>query len=222
MELTILDPFGDYQTEGYLRNSYKEKDLKIVGRLETGAFEDQILETIRFLRRLQEIGYEHITETHRRLFESVYPWAGQDRSENAPHIAIVKAGYKTLFAHPFAIRMAAEYALNRAKDVRDLREHPGEVFGYLAHAHPFLEGNGRTILTIYAELCRRNGFHIEWEAIQKEAFLSALTEELLKPGSSMDKFLLPYVRTGTLSLKSSAVQLRSNFNRPEDESSDTG
>jgi cell filamentation protein len=98
-------------------------------------------------------------------------------------------------------------------DTARFREHPGEVFGYLAHAHPFLEGNGRTILTIYAELCRRAGFHIDWELIEKEAFLRALTDELLEPGSSMDGLLLPYVRTGTLSVKKAGAQLKSNFNR---------
>ena len=134
----------------------------------------QLHETIRFLRRLTRIDYEHVTETHKRLFSSVYPWAGQDRSENAPHIAIAKGGYKTLFSHPADIRRAADYALELARDMPRLREHPGEVFGYFAHAHPFLEGNGRTILTIYAELCRRGGFHIEWEAIDKDAFLQAL------------------------------------------------
>jgi len=30
MELKILDPFGDYQTEGYLRNLFKEKDLELL------------------------------------------------------------------------------------------------------------------------------------------------------------------------------------------------
>jgi len=34
----------------------------------------------------------------------VYPWAGQDRSATAPNIAIVKAGYKTLFAHPADVK----------------------------------------------------------------------------------------------------------------------
>ena len=136
MELKILDPFGDYQTEGYLRNSFKEKDLEIVGHLETAAFEAQVLQAIRSLRRRPTVDYEHITETHRQLFDSVYPWAGQDRSVNAPHIAIAKGGYKTLFAHPADIRKAAEYALNRAKDTKYLHDHPGEVFGYLAHAHP--------------------------------------------------------------------------------------
>jgi len=127
MELTVLDPFGDYQAEGYLRNLFKEKDLEIVGHLEAAAFEAQVLQAIRFLRRQPTVNYEHITETHRQLFDSVYPWAGQDRSVNAPHIAIAKAGYKTLFAHPADIRKAAEYALNRAKDTKYLRDHPGEV-----------------------------------------------------------------------------------------------
>jgi cell filamentation protein len=118
MELTVLDPFGDYQTEGYLRNLFKEKDLEIVGHLETAAFEAQVLQAIRFLRRQPTVNYEHITETHRQLFDSLYPWAGQDRSQNAPYIAIAKAGYKTLFAHPADIRKAAEYALDRAKDTK--------------------------------------------------------------------------------------------------------
>ena len=84
MELTVLDPFGDYQTEGYLRNLFKEKDLVIVGHLETAAFEDHVHETIRFLRRLPDIDYQHVTEIHKRLFSSLYPWAGKVRSENAP------------------------------------------------------------------------------------------------------------------------------------------
>lgn len=35
MELQILDPFGDYESSGYLRNSYQEKDLRVVGYLGT-------------------------------------------------------------------------------------------------------------------------------------------------------------------------------------------
>jgi cell filamentation protein, protein adenylyltransferase len=216
MELKILDPFGDYQTEGYLRNMFKEKDLEIVGHLETAAFETQVLQAIRYLRKQPTINYEHITGTHRQLFDSLYPWAGQDRSENARHIAIVKAGYKTLFAHPADVRKAAEYALDRAKD-NYLRDHPGEVFGYLAHAHPFLEGNGRTILTVYTELCRRGGFHIRWEAIDKDTFLRILTDELLKPGSSMNELLLRYAQPGALSIGRSVKQLRSNFSREADQ-----
>jgi cell filamentation protein len=213
MELHVLDPFEDFQTAGYLRNRFQEKDLAIVGRLETAAFREQVQPTLRFLRRVPDLRYEHILETHRRLFEAVYPWAGQDRLENAPHLRIVKAGYRELFALPDSIRVAAEYALQLARDAAYLRAHPGQVLGYLAHAHPFLEGNGRTILTVYAELARRAGFHVLWEEIEKGEFLRTLTEELLRPGSSMDALVLPYVRPGALSVRRAAGGLDVNFGR---------
>lgn len=212
MELQILDPFGDYETAGYLRNIYQEKDLRLVGHLETAAFEQEVLGTVRFLRRLPTLQYRHILETHHRLFNSLYPWAGQDRSTTAPDIAIAKGGYSNLFAHPDDCQRAAEYALHHGQDASYLRAHPGEVFGYLAHAHPFLEGNGRTILTIFAELTRRSGFHVEWEPIDKAQFLETLTRELLGPGKAiMDGLVLPYARDGILSAEITARRLRVNF-----------
>jgi len=33
-----LDPFGDFATEGYLRNFEKEQDLEIVKRAENASF----------------------------------------------------------------------------------------------------------------------------------------------------------------------------------------
>jgi cell filamentation protein len=212
MELQILDPFGDYESAGYLRNVYGVHDLELIGHLETAVFQQEVLGTVRYLRRVPLLQYEHVTETHRQLFISLYPWAGQDRSITAPTIAIAKGGYNTLFAHPAACRIAAEHALRHGQDLNYLRTHPGEVFGYLAHSHPFLEGNGRTILTIFAELTRRAGFHIEWESIDKRQFLNALTEELLHPGRGiMDQLVLPYVRDGVLTVAMMARRLGVRF-----------
>lgn len=212
MELKILDPFGDYATAGYLRNVYGVKDLEIVGHLETAVFQQEVLGTVRFLRRLQNLRYEHVTETHRQLFNSLYPWAGQDRSVTAPTIAIAKGGHGTLFAHPAECRRAAEHALKLGQDVKYLRAHPGEVFGFFAHAHPFLEGNGRTILTIFAELTRRAGFYVTWEAIGKQEFLDTLTDELLRPSKGiLDQLVLGYVKEGILSSEMTARRLRVKF-----------
>jgi cell filamentation protein len=212
MELKILDPFGDYETAGYLRNVYGVKELEIVGHLETAVFQQEILGTVRFLRRQQDLRYEHVLETHRQLFNSLYPWAGQDRAVTAPMIAIAKGGFSTLFAHPADCRRATEHALNLGRDPMYLRSHPGEVFGFLAHAHPFLEGNGRTILTIFAELARRANFYVMWEAIGKQEFLDTLTDELLRPSKgTMDDLVLQYVSDGILSSQVTARHLRVRF-----------
>ena len=212
MELQVLDPFEDYETAGYLRNVYGVRDLELIGHLETAVFQQEVLGTVRYLRRVPILQYEHVKETHRQLFISLYPWAGEDRSVTAPTIAIAKGGYKTLFSHPAACRLAAEHALRHGQELKYLRAHPGEVFGALAHAHPFLEGNGRTILTIFAELTRRAGFHITWETIDKRQFLDTLTKELLEPSRGiMDQLVLPYVQEGVLTSAMMARRLRVRF-----------
>lgn len=213
MELNILDPYGDYQTAGYLRNHFKEKDLEIVAHLEAAAFYDHVTEAIRLLRKHAVITYAHVLQTHKCLFESVYPWAGEDRSVNAPDIAIVRAGYNKLFTHPQDIRRATDYALHRASDSHDLREHPGEIFGYFAHAHPFLEGNGRTILTVFTELCRRSGFYVRWDQIAKKIFLETLTDELQHPGSGMDGLVKTYMHDGKPTISQLTAQMNTNFHR---------
>ncbi|WP_246738317.1 Fic family protein [Bradyrhizobium sp. CCBAU 051011] len=63
------------------------------------------------------------------------------------------------FAHPDDIRKAIDYALDKAQDMAFMAEKPGEVMGYLTYGHPFLDGNGRTIM-IHAELARRAGIGI--------------------------------------------------------------
>ena len=77
-----------------------------------------------------------------------------------------------------------------------MRESPGLVFGEFAYAHPFLDGNGRTIMAVHEELCRRAGIHIAWTATTKQGFLQALTAELDRPGSALDAYLKPFVRQG--------------------------
>lgn len=47
--------------------------------------------------------------------------------------------------------------------------------------HPFLDGNGRTIMVVHAELAERTGFSVEWTATSKTAYLDALTQEIAQP-----------------------------------------
>ncbi|MBS1815257.1 MAG: hypothetical protein JSS87_10315 [Acidobacteria bacterium] len=94
-----------------------------------------------------------------------------------------------------------------------MRQHPGEIFGYFAHAHPFLEGNGRTILTLFSEQCRRAGFYVRWDLIEKNEFLHLLTEELQKPGSALDALVLRYAHQGKPFITEIAEQMHANFHR---------
>ena len=72
---------------------------------------------------------------------------------------------------------------------------PGDIMGYLAYAHPFLDGNGRTIMVLHGVLSQRAGFSIDWSRTGKADYLSALVKELDDPGKGhLDAYLKPFVR----------------------------
>jgi cell filamentation protein len=188
-----FDPFGDFETQGYLRNLAKEKDPDIVRRLEHSSFMTGIDAALERLAKVKRLRYADLLETHRILFEAVYPWAGQDRSMTSPDLAVSKG--PVLFAHPDYIQHAANYALAHGQDRKFMRENPGVIMGYLAYAHPFLDGNGRTIMVVHGVMAQRAGFSIDWAATEKTDYLGGLTKELDDPDKGyLDTYLKPYIR----------------------------
>jgi cell filamentation protein len=174
-----FDPFGDFKTQGYLRNLAKEKDPAIVRRLEHASFMTGIDAALERLAKIKRLAYPDVLETHRILFDAVYPWAGQDRRMTAPDLAISKG--PVLFAHPVHLQRAINYALTHGRDKEFMREKPGVVMGYLAYGHPFL--------------AQRAGISIDWAATDKVGYLSALTKELDDPDKGhLDSYLKPFIR----------------------------
>ena len=53
--------------------------------------------------------------------------------------------------------------------------------GYLAYGHPFLDGNGRTILVVHADLAERAGISIDWAATGKAETSPRERDELTAP-----------------------------------------
>jgi cell filamentation protein len=132
-------------------------------------------------------------KTHGILFNAVYPWAGQDRLSIAPRLSVRKG--PVIFANPSEIRLAVEFALRKAQEKDYLRAHPGEIMGYLAFGHPFLDGNGRTIVTLFSAAAQRAGFSIDWSATDKDAYLDALTKEIDAPSRGhLDNYLGKFIR----------------------------
>lgn len=188
-----FDPFGDFETRGYLRNVENEKDPEIIRRLQHTAFTLGLDAAFKHLAARRRLEYGDVLKTHQILFEAFYPWAGQDRLRTAPGL-IVKKG-SVIFAAPLEIRRAIDFALLKGQDKAFMTAKPGEVMGYLAFGHPFLDGNGRTIMTIHAMLAQRAGFSFDWSQTNKDDYLVALTHEIETPGEGiLDGYLKPFIR----------------------------
>jgi len=195
-----FDPFGDFESRGYLRNLAQEKDPAIVRRLEHASFTTGIDDAFEALKKQKVVTYSDVLRTHKTLFEAMYPWAGQDRAQTAPDIAVSRGS--VLFAHPKYIRNAIDHALKLGNDPKAMRAKAGEVMGYLAYGHPFLDGNGRTIMVVHSVLAQRAGFSVDWASTDKTAYLQALTKELDDPGKEiLDRYLEPYIEPEATDLK---------------------
>ena len=68
----------------------KSKDLAKVKSMEHHAFRSHVNDAIAKLRSSKPLTYQDVLATHRRLFHTVYPWAGQDRAQTAPKLTIKK------------------------------------------------------------------------------------------------------------------------------------
>ena len=73
-------------------------DPAAVREFEHRAFLAKPDRAFRNLAQSEHLTYRDVLDTHKTLFETVYPWAGQDRMQTAPDIAVSKGD--VLFAHP--------------------------------------------------------------------------------------------------------------------------
>jgi cell filamentation protein len=177
----VFDPFNDFQTAGYLRNFEALKDPLKISRVEHNSFKVQLEKALDQLRRLSgPLTYGDYLKVHGTLFQDFYPWAGQDRHTLGVG-RLVSKGSKVQFEVSELSQQAVEWGLNMGNDPEYMRKWPGEVMGAFAWGHPFLDGNGRSMLLVHTELCYRAGFAIDWIASKKSEYLDAHSHELAHP-----------------------------------------
>ena len=190
-----FDPFKDFEKSGYLRNLLGSQDMEVIRDLENIQFQTNLRPALNQLQAVFSLDYKHVLMTHKTLFGDLYPlWAGKDRRMTSPHLNISKNGYERMFCDSNDIEKVVRQALKQGQDYDYMQAHPSEIMGLLAHAHPFLDGNGRTIMLIHADLCDRAEISIDWEKINKQDYLKVLTKEIYLPGQGhLDNYLRPFI-----------------------------
>ena len=194
----MFDPFGDFESAGYLRNVERLKDREEIKVQEHLFFEANLESALTYLERCRgEIGYEHFLEVHRMLFGEFYPWAGQDRLSLGVG-RLVGKGDAVQFEVSEMCRAAVECGLRLGNNREKMKSQPGHIMGLFAWGHPFLDGNGRSMLLVHSVLSHRAGFTIRWSDTRKHDYLDALTKELQNPlGRHLDAYLHPLIQPVT-------------------------
>lgn len=136
-------------------------------------FETEILNTF-------EIGtFKGLSQIHRYLFEDIYDFAGQIRTEN-----ISKSNFR------FASAMYLKEALKKIDQMPQSNfDEIVEKYIEMNIAHPFREGNGRsTRIWLDMILKKEIGKVVDWSKIDKQDYLLAMERSPIK--NTEIKFLL--------------------------------
>lgn len=120
--------------------------------------------------------YAHLKAVHHHLFQDVYDWAGEERT-----VSISKGA--TQFANPRFITNAVTTTLSELADEGHLKNDSPENFveraAYFAlelnMAHPFREGNGRTIRHFLSLLASNAEYELDVDLLE-EGWLASCVE----------------------------------------------
>lgn len=158
------DPYIDPWT-GTLRNLFGAKDLATLDQIEAEI-------TVAVIATLNEhpipgnFDLEHLQAIHKRLFASIYDWAGKLRT-------VEMAKDKTRFAPIEYLAQAADNLFNELKsekylDNLDDEKYVARFTHYYSEVnilHPFREGNGRAERVFFSLFAARSGRHVAWDCL---------------------------------------------------------
>lgn len=121
-----------------------------------------------------DFSVKHFKQIHYTLFEDIYPFAGEFRTEN-----IAKGSFR--FAEWEYIEEQCNILLERLQKENTLqglnkRVFVGRLSFYMAELnvlHPFREGNGRTIREFIRQLALKNGYTLNLTKVDAKTILEA-------------------------------------------------
>lgn len=155
-----------------------ENKLSIKNQIELNKTEERIskqkakeLYDSGYIDKIEVGTFKGLATIHKYLFEDIYYFAGKIRDVN-----IAKNNFR------FAPLMYLDVSLkNIDKMPQDTYEHIIEKYVEINVAHPFREGNGRS-MRIWLDLILKKEIKkvIDWNKIDKEEYLSAMERSVIK------------------------------------------
>jgi len=165
----MKDPFL-YPGTKTLINLFNIKDPEKLQELESAYYHVRLNQ----LCPLGKFDYDHLKDVHYHLFGDVYPWAGQERTidiaKNNSYFAHVK--FLTREMNKTFSKLQGEYYL-QGLEKNEFCIRLAHYFNEINAAHPFREGNGRTLRLFTESLANQAGYKLRWIDVGKKEYLAA-------------------------------------------------
>jgi fido (protein-threonine AMPylation protein) len=161
-------------------------------------------ETDSLLLRLQRLNVQggipdgrydhaHLKQVHQKLFEGVYPWAGETRADREfqGHKPTYVTGFKETMTYAsykeIKLRLnAIGEQLGKENNLKGLSEEKfAERAAYYLdqynHTHAFRDGNGRTLQATFVQLGKEAGYQVDFARIDPATLNRARDLAMVRP-----------------------------------------
>lgn len=169
LKASMKDPYV-YENSNVLINKFNIQDASQLEEVEKSIF------MYKFDHPLPEgnFDYNHLKAIHKHFFEGLYDWAGNERTVD------ISKGNSYFDSHEF-IEKALEKIFTQLARVNYLKDFPfghftrklSYYFNEINAAHPFREGNGRTLRAFCSLLSEQAGYHLQWENTDRQTYIQA-------------------------------------------------
>lgn len=163
----MRDPYLYPDTE-VLKNLLDIRDSKKLQQAESDYVTLRLSEIAEDGRMTGVFDFAALCRMHYRIFQDIYEWAGKIRIINIEKAEDALNGISVEYSDVFDIKRDAEAALEKMRNYRwqdaSMDEAAERFSGYMAElwkAHPFREGNTRTVVTFCAMFIEEQGIYID-------------------------------------------------------------
>jgi cell filamentation protein len=190
----LPDPYVDTAT-GVLRNRLGISDAGQLARVEAKVVVHAEIRMYAADVTVERCDLAALQAVHRRLFESVYDWAGELRT-----VDIAKGA--STFALARHLRQAAadvfdqvpQADLLRGLDPPRFARAAGRLLADLNALHPFREGNGRAQRAFLQLLARDAGYQLHWRDVTPAENIALSAAAMSNPDAFaplLERILIP-------------------------------
>ena len=148
-------------------------------------------------------GYKAYIELHKKMFQDIYPFAGEMRKIDMEKHEKILSGFPMIFgdkAHVLKRLKKAfkEKEINFNSSKEEIVNSLVEFMSSIWEIHPFREGNTRSIITYTMKYIRHNGLKIDEDLLlQNFAYIrDALVMSAYKEPKYLEKILLDSIERG--------------------------
>lgn len=181
--MSVKNPYTD--DNGVLRNKFGIASAALLAEVEYGLTTQRLL-TLQQHPLEGDFDLAHLKAIHQALFSDLYDWAGQARRVNFSKPSTTHAGYKSRFVD---VPLIAEHAAAVHKTVRDsnylkhldpktFAETLAPIYARWNAGHPFVDGNGRALQVMTAQLAQHAGHALDFAKVDPARFRAAVAQAM--------------------------------------------